>query len=731
MKEHSQKSFNVSRKYSFSKKFIDEIEETSPAKGSWPVVYILSDQAKQEAYVGESTNLTLRLSAHLQNPERRVLTDLHIITSAEFNKSATLEIEASLIKYLSGDGGFSLQNGNPGLKFHKYYQQREYAQLFPKIWDELRKRGLVNKRLEEINNSDLFIYSPYKSLNTDQYSAIRRILEILGNSKASSTFVEGGAGTGKTVLAIFLMKLLVTDFTSLFENEESEFTDEKELIAGLKKQYPSPRVALVVPMTSLRNTLKTVFKNIKGLNAGMVIGPSEVLKREYDILLVDEAHRLRQRKNITNYRSFDANNKQLGLGNNGTELEWICKRSKKQILFYDPDQSVKPSDVNQGDFEKLRSTSEKLKLLSQLRVKGGVDYIEYIEKLLSCKLAKEPVFENKDYEFLLFDSLQDMIDTLNSREQDLGLCRLIAGYAWEWKSKKNPKLYDIEIDGVKLRWNTEFNEWINSDNAGNEVGCIHTTQGYDLNYAGIIFGKEISYDPARNEIVIIAKNYYDKKGQAGIKDPAQLKTYLLNIYKTLMCRGIRGTFVYACDPALRTYFKDHIASFSEDKSLKIVPIESSRPKENFVPLYDIKVAAGAFGDLQQGAISDWIELPATYKASADYFVCKVVGESMNKKIPNGSLCLFQKDPGGSRNGKIVLAQHYKIQDSDLGSNYTLKLYQSTKEINDEGWKHKSISLKPLSNDPKYGELILTADELSDLKIIGVFIGIIDTPTIID
>ena len=147
------------------------------------------------------------------------------------------------------------------------------------------------------------------------------------------------------------------------------------------------------------------------------------------------------------------------------------------------------------------------------------------------------------------------------------MSRLIAGYSWPWISKRDKSLYDIEIEGTKLQWNNVHIDWINSADPKVEVGCIHTTQGYDLNYAGIIFGKEITYNRHLNRIEIIRENYHDRNGSAGIDDDERLKEYVVNIYKTIMYRGIKGTLVYACDPELRAYLRSHIKNEASDKSL--------------------------------------------------------------------------------------------------------------------------------------------------------------------
>ena len=115
-----------------------------------------------------------------------------------------------------------------------------------------------------------------------------------------------------------------------------------------------------------------------------------------------------------------------------------------------------------------------------------------------------------------------------------------------------------------------------------------------------------------------------------------------------------------------------------------------------------------------------IEVPSRYKASSDLFACKVEGESMNKVIPNGSICLFRKYTGGSRNGKIVLVEHTSLQDPETGSGYTVKEYHSKKNVDDDQWSHQSITLKPLSNNEGYMDIELGDDELSGLKVVGTF-----------
>jgi DUF2075 family protein/DNA replication protein DnaC len=548
-------------KYAFSKEGAVEYTLNAYMKNAWPIVYIIKNDVLKEAYVGESTNAIHRMQNHLANPDRLKLKDLLVISCDKFNKSAVLDIESNLIQYMGSDKQYKLQNANAGLVDHNYYQRDTYQALFKRIWEFLIKEDYAKNPLQRIDNSDLFKYSPYKSLNQDQHESVLQILKILSAENNKTIFVEGGAGTGKTILAVYLMKLLSTDIQA-FHIDESDVLYAEEIVHVLeyRKKVTKPKMALVVPMTSLRKTLKKVFSNVKGLSASMVIGPSEVAaaKEPYDILVVDESHRLRQRKNITNFASFDQANARLGLDKyTGNELDWIIKQSKVQILFYDEGQSIKPSDIGNEVFRTKKWNAKLLQLQSQMRVKGGMDYISFIDNLLHARTSGLGPFESDTYELKLFDSLADLYEALREKEEAHGLCRLLSGYSWEWKSQK-ADVPDIEIDGLALKWNSTNEDWINSPNSFHEVGCIHTTQGYDLNYTGIIFGTEITYNEETSQLEVLPAQYKDKKGKQGIQDISDLRTYILNIYKTMMLRGIKGTYVYVCDEKLRRYFREYI-----------------------------------------------------------------------------------------------------------------------------------------------------------------------------
>ena len=544
---------------------------------NWPVVYVLNNN--EEAYVGETVNAATRMKQHLVTPAKKQLTEIRIITDKDYNKSVILDLESFLIKHMSADGKYNLINGNHGIQDHEYYQKSQYEERFREVWNKLKSHGIVSQSIDDIENSELFKYSPYKSLGEEQKEAeimiLRALAECQNNKEKATILVNGGAGTGKTILAIYLMKLIADinntedHFVELTDyiDEDAESVFATDCLRDIKK------IGIVLPQKSLRESLTSVFKTIRSLKPSMVLNTTDVVKdyldsgEKFDLLIVDEAHRLkcRDKGHLAFYTGFDNANKALGLDKmTGTELDWMFMCSKNVILFRDEKQTVRPCDIDTERFNQIidnyqtdNSVKIQIPLETQWRCKGGNDYIKYIHNIFYGRQQEYQEIEN--YDLRLYEDVDAMVNDIKELDKEYGLCRVAAGYAWEWQSKKDPSKYDIFIGDNKYRWNSTDTDWVVSKNAINEIGCIHTVQGYDLNYLGVIIGKELYYDTIRGEIRADKNNYHDQQGKSGCAfNHDLLRDYLINIYLTLMTRGIRGTYVYVCDDALREYMKQFI-----------------------------------------------------------------------------------------------------------------------------------------------------------------------------
>ena len=161
-----------------------------------------------------------------------------------------------------------------------------------------------------------------------------------------------------------------------------------------------------------------------------------------------------------------------------------------------------------------------------------------------------------------------MRDEILQRDAEVGLSRMVAGFAWKW-TKTDKNAFDIQIGQTRLRWNSADSTYsISSNKALEEVGSIHTVQGYDLNYVGVIIGLDLRFNPKERRLFIDRGSYHDKKGKEN--NPTLGRTYsddellrfITQIYAVLMTRGIRGTYVYACDLNLMEYLKAFIPSRS-------------------------------------------------------------------------------------------------------------------------------------------------------------------------
>ena len=629
-------SFEI-RSFGFEPKDSRPVKEHEPVKSllaiqhgtNWPVVYILhnTDVSDKNLYVGESTSASQRMKDHIGNPIRNCFNQVKIIFDPSYNKSAVLDIEQTLINLFVADGQYKLQNANEGQSdAHDYYDRAYYQKLVGDIWEELKNKRIlkIDKHYNELVNSELFKFSPYTSLTIEQNEVCVDILnDTLDSLKEGSKYlamVKGGPGTGKSIVMMHMFHMLkkpekpcrggkISTKTGKEDDTWKRLRDLKNKIYE-RNHDKALKVAYVCPMDALKSTIQNAVK-AAGVKKNSVLKPINIAKAkddEYDILFVDEAHRLahtpigNSRKAFvnTNIALFDAAETDA-FGNRFTQLDWLLKKSKCVVMVFDEGQTVRDSDITVDErnfaFRRVGVEANEYELKGQMRCNGGSLYTDFIHQLLHPEGTVPERPDVGSYDIQVFDKASDMIDEICKLDKDNGLCRVATGFGWQWIAKryenaknsyggnwKSPINYSdrtdhylkvlktkdglIELDGNKYVRNIDPAKWaIECD--PHEIGCVHTTQGFDFNYMGVIFGPEIKYDKERKKVFVEYKNIADKnslsttslrKRRISASDKAKRKEQLsqdvLNVYNVLLTRGIRGCYMWASDEDMRDYLKE-------------------------------------------------------------------------------------------------------------------------------------------------------------------------------
>jgi uncharacterized protein len=347
--------------------------------------------------------------------------------------------------------------------------------------------------------------------------------------------VEGGPGTGKSVVAINLLVQL---------------TKNRKLINYVTKNA-APRAVYHAKLTG--SMKKSDIEN-------MFTGSGQFTTTErntFDALVVDEAHRLNAKSGLYG-----------NLGEN--QVKELIDSSKFSVFFIDEDQKVTWTDIGTKDeiekwAEILNCKVHNLKLSSQFRCNGSDGYLAWLDNTLGINETDNKILDIEEYDFKIMNSPQELREKIFEKNLINNKARIVAGYCWEWISKKNPNSYDIVIDDFKMRWNlgTDGMKWIIAPTSVNEVGCIHTCQGLETDYIGVIVGDDFII---RNGQVIC--NALERaKGDKSIRGyKSQFKTLpfetkikadaiIKNTYRTLMTRGMKGCYVYFTDKETELYFK--------------------------------------------------------------------------------------------------------------------------------------------------------------------------------
>jgi uncharacterized protein len=349
--------------------------------------------------------------------------------------------------------------------------------------------------------------------------------------------VHGGPGTGKSVVAV---NLLV------------ELTKREDLALYVTKNA-APRAVFESKLTGVMT--KSRFSNLFKGSGAFVTAERHI----YDVLVVDEAHRLNEHSGL--YKNLGEN-----------QVKELIHASRTTIFFLDEDQRVTLRDI--GTAEEIRHWARQagaqlreMTLESQFRCNGSDGYLAWLDQTLGIRPTAHSDLEGVDYEVRVCETPNELRDLIEARNEENGRSRLVAGYCWEWESKKNPEACDIVLPehDFRMRWNlTEDGSlWILKPSSINEIGCIHTCQGLELDHVGVILGPDFLVRDGVVETHPEARARYDSSIRGWKKamkaDPErtrrETRAIILNTYRTLMSRGMRGCYLYSVDEETNDYLR--------------------------------------------------------------------------------------------------------------------------------------------------------------------------------
>ena len=355
------------------------------------------------------------------------------------------------------------------------------------------------------------------------------------DGKKRTIVIQGGPGTGKSVLAVnLLMEFINKSLNTCYATKNS-----------------APREAFLSLLThsdaKKQVNIRQLFRSPFGL--------SNVPDNTYDCLIVDEAHRLVK--------------KMYGDWNGENQVKECISASLLSIFLLDEDQAVTVNDIGSiAEISKwcreLNSTLKmpaEAKLVSQFRCNGSDAYIQFIDDILQRTEESVTVsLYELNFDFRIFDSAIELREDLREKNAINNKSRMVAGYCYDWNVKHGRGDYDIMLpDGFKAKWNLEKDKiWAINPNSFEEVGCIHTAQGLEFDYVGVLIGKDLKYDSTSGRIITDKQAISKDDKSSGIrscKNESIVRKLILNTYKTLLTRGQKGCYVYCEDKSLAEYIK--------------------------------------------------------------------------------------------------------------------------------------------------------------------------------
>ncbi len=547
-------------------------------------------------------------------------------------------------------------------------------------------KGLADQLSSMLKGNEEFV------MIDDQKVVYETALQLARKSSVTNKnvlIVQGGPGTGKSVLAINLLVKLTSE----------------SLVAQYVTRNSAPREVYEIKLTGTfkKSHISNMFSGSGSFHAAEA--------NMYDALIVDEAHRLNAKSGMFSH-----------LGEN--QVKEIINASKFSIFFVDEDQKVTLKDI--GSVEEITARTNTagarvtlMQLESQFRCNGSDGYLAWLDEALQIRDTANDTLEGINYDFQIFDDPQKLHDTIKEKNKEKNKARVLAGYCWKWISKKNPILKDIVIDNYRATWNLneDGQAWIVQPESVSEVGCIHTSQGLEVDYVGVIVGPDLIVRDGKVVTVPEARASTDKSVHGWKKmtkegDEAsvrkQLDLIIKNTYRTLMTRGQKGCYVYFCDKETEEYFRGMLGNDSVEvtevapKAEEIISPYQGEMIE--LPLYD-SIGCGEL--MVANEVSDeTISVPKwLIKPGAKYFALHTRGDSMNQLgINDGDIILCQKNLNATSGNAVVL----------IGDDATLKHIKVEKD---------GLILIPRSTNPEHKIRILTTDD--EFKILGLFVCKID------
>ena len=302
------------------------------------------------------------------------------------------------------------------------------------------------------------------------------------------------------------------------------------------------------------------------------------------------------------------------------------------------------------------ATVTELALESQFRCNGSDGYLAWVDNTLGIRSTANPTMQGINYEVVVCSSPNELRDRIVEKNKLRNKARLVAGYCWDWASKKTAGSADIRLPehNFSAQWNldTDGSLWILKPESVSEIGCIHTCQGLELDYVGVLIGPdfvvrngEVQTDATKRSKMDASIKGYKTLLKSSPNEARQRAAEIIkNTYRTLMTRGQKGCYVYSVDPETNRFLKEASLGTVELQShqsvdpyaslpLRLLPENEVERYRNAVPVFNLQVAAGKFSEEQWAEPGNWVQLPEPFVAKEGFFVTRVVGESNEPPHP--------------------------------------------------------------------------------------------------